>query len=142
MATIRNVREVKRLMANAISFTEAARRIKGDELFLWPPFYVCLYYAIELSFKAFLSSRGHSLGDLKKIGHGLRDLSDACVMARFVYRDEAFSELINQIDGRLHDLRYLQGDSIEVVTADEALNLVDGNLRLISLEIPITDIHR
>ena len=137
---IQNPEDTKRLIAASLAFHKTAELLFNyKEVFHWPPFYTNLFYSIELSFKAFLASRGQDRAQLKKLNHSLQKLLTNSEQAGLVVPNPRFRELIAQIDGRLFDLRYLEGGGILVVEATEALELVWQHFVAVCAFLPVTD---
>jgi len=138
---MQNAEKVKRLLSSAISFHKAADIINQHrEFHFWPPIYVSLYYALEMSMKAFLSSRGVNRSDLKNLGHNLRDLVSECEKRSMLFPNNRFLEFVGQIDGKLLELRYLEGGDIEMVEAHEALDLTWQHIVSVCAHIPSDEI--
>lgn len=134
---MQNAEAAKRLLSSAIGFHKAAEIIEQQSEFqLWPPIYVCIYYAIEQALKAFLTSRGKAQNQLTKIGHRLHLLVEECKQLGMTFPNERFLEFLNQIDGKLTEIRYLTGDDIEVAEASEALQLSWQHIISVCAHIP------
>jgi hypothetical protein len=134
---MQNIEAVKRLFSSALGFYKAAEIVQGHKEFqLWPPIYVSLFYALEMSLKAFLASRGMDRAALKGFNHRLSILINECEKAGMVFPNPRFHEFVGQIDGKLMEIRYLEGDDIEVAEAPEALELTWQHLISVWAHIP------
>jgi hypothetical protein len=133
----------KRLLAAATGWREAARVILTAEIegtLLWPPFYTSLFYCLEQSLKAFLASRGYSRDNLKAIGHNLNVLAEKAEAEGLAIGNGRFKELLGQLEGKLLELRYLEGEAIEIAEPDEALKLVDKYFETLSCAVPLEEL--
>jgi hypothetical protein len=133
----------KRMLAAATGWREAARAIQPltvEGMFLWPPFYTTLFYALEQSLKAFLASQGASRSDLREIGHSLNELARRSEEAGLELGKGRFPEFLAQLEGKLLELRYLEGEAIELADPEEAMKLVDEHFQVISRAIPIGEL--
>ena len=136
----RNRELTKRLLAAAIGWREAARILQpmtAEGVFLWPPFYTTLFYALEQSLKAFLASRGATRTDLKNIGHNLNELVELTEEQGFAIGDRRLAEFIKQLEGKLLELRYLAGDGINLAEPEEAIKLLDAHFLALTRYIDV-----
>lgn len=136
----RNRELTKRLLAAATGWREAARILQSktaEGVFLWPPFYTMLFYAIEQSLKAFLASRGATRTDLKNIQHNLNELVERTEDQGFKIEDRRLAEFIKQLEGKLLELRYLEGDGINLAEPEEAIKLLDAHFLALTRYIDV-----
>lgn len=135
---VQNNEDAKRLLAAAVGFLEASKAIRGIEgpPVHYPALYTNLYYTIELSLKSYLSSRGMARSVLSKLGHKLGQSLERAQIEGFQVRDSRLAEFIGQVDGKLLELRYLEGSGFETAEPDEAILLVAKLLEDIAHGIP------
>lgn len=139
--SIENPGLTKRLIAAATGWREAARAIHTvsiESVALWPPFYCSLLYSIEMSLKAYLASRGFDRNQLKGFGHNLKNLVNLAAEHGFVVSDQRLPLFIVQANEKLLELRYLEGDEIELIRPDEILEVVDAHFLDVAKAIPIS----
>jgi hypothetical protein len=137
---VENRELTKRLLASATSWLEAARTLlhsTKDEVLLWAPIYTMLFYTLEQSLKAYLASRGATRADVIGFGHRLKDLASSAKQQGLELGEGRFVELLAQLDGKLLELRYLEGEGIEVAEPDEALELVDDYFQIVARAIDV-----
>lgn len=138
---IENAVLTKRLIAAATGWREAARAIlsvRVESVVLWPPFYCSLLYSIEMSLKAYLASRGSDRTELKRVGHNLKDLVNLAAERGLPVADQRLTIFIVQASEKLLELRYLEGDEIELVEPEEILSVVDAHFVQLARAIPIS----
>lgn len=133
-----NNEDTKRLLAASLGFQQATEAIQrlDHEMLHWPAFYTNAYYCVELSFKAFLSSRGVSRTNLRKISHDLVRAKKDAINLGFEIIDARLTELIDQMNGNLFGLRYLEGGSLVLLAIEEVVEVLDGHVQNVARLIP------
>lgn len=139
---VQNNEDTKRLLANSVGFFESAKAIMriGGPPVHFPALYVNFYYAVELSLKAYLSSRGRTRKQLRAIGHQLVALLAEATSAGLSCRDPRVSTLVGQLDQNLLNLRYLDGTGFEVEEPDITERIVAFLLEDVAHGIPVADL--
>jgi len=106
----------------------------------WPAICVNLCFALELSLKAFVASRGTDRKALKALGHDLARALKVAEAAGYQPRHPAIAELVG-IFSPLHvnhGLRYLEDRAVEVPETRNAVAIVRRHVLDVGAQIPIT----
>lgn len=87
--------------------------------------YALLLHALELSLKSFLAARQEPKKELKRLGHNLAKLFDACV-SMGLREDPVMRTFIEGVDDshREHDFRYPTGFMLRVPRPDFSVGLL------------------
>lgn len=133
----------RRLLTGAVGFLEAARTVhKHGVMDHWPAINQLLGLAIELVFKAYVVSRGGTDADCRGIGHDLYRGKDAAEKLGLQPLPDGVAELLERLNPpyKSHELRYLNGDWVELIEEDQAIALVDALVMHVGYSIPVSDL--
>ncbi|MGH7033943.1 MAG: hypothetical protein ACREFL_09465 [Stellaceae bacterium] len=128
-------------LANAFGFYLAAKRIAegglGDD-FPWPPFFVNVGYAFELSLKAYVLQRGGAERDCRNLGHDLKAATSEAQNRGLPQPQWDVTEFLDKINPhhRDHSFRYLRDITLLVPDADEILDVTKRHLEAVARELP------
>lgn len=106
----------------------------------WPAICVNACFAMELSLKAFVASRGAGQRELKKLGHDLEQARQTAETAGYRPAHPAVPGLIAILSPLhvSHSLRYLEDKAVDLPETRNMIAIVRRHVLDIGAQIPIT----